>query len=142
MRAARDARAGTEVAAMTWKEELAGAEDTSGDEPREAIRRELEARGVAEGFARAAAEALLPFAEDLEGDRWKAVVSGVTLAYGVHRRSIESFQKTAQDLDEVDRLLGSFGTELRKLDEALEILAAYVARLRVQTGTPAARRVH
>ena len=127
---------------MSGKEALAGFDATPGDGPREAIRRELEARGVAEGFARAAADALFPFAEDLEGDRWKAVLSGVTLAYGVHRRSIESFRKTAQDLEEVDRLLGSFGTELRKLDEALEILAAYVARLRVQTATPANRRVH
>jgi hypothetical protein len=104
--------------------------------PLESLCRELERRGVAVGFARAAAEALMPFVEELAPEQWDGVLAGVTVAFGVHRRAAEAFRKTANDLDEVQRLLSSFGGELRKLDEALEILAAYAARLRTQTATP------
>ena len=39
--------------------------------------------------------------------------------------------------DEVQRLMGGFASELRKLDEALRTLAAFVARMRRQTANPA-----
>ena len=48
-------------------------------------------------------------------------------------------------LDEVQRLMGGFGSELRKLDEALRTLAAYVARMRRQTSSravPESRTLH
>ena len=70
------------------------------------------------------------------------MLSGVALAYGVHRRSIDAFRRTVTELEEVQVLLGSFGGELRKLDEAVEILAAYAARLRQHTTPPPPSNVH
>ena len=42
----------------------------------------------------------------------------------------------------MQHLLGSFSTELHKLDEAVEILAAYAARLRHSTAPPPGRTLH
>jgi hypothetical protein len=106
------------------------------------IRGELERRGVGDGFARAVSEQLEPFAGELSAEHVEAVIAGVTLAWGVHRRSVESFRRTATDLEEVQRLLSSFTGELHKLDEALEMLAAYAARLRTQTGAVPTRTLH
>jgi hypothetical protein len=106
------------------------------------IRSELERRGVSEGFARGVAAQLEPFVADLSDEQFTAVLSGVTLAYGVHRRSVEAYRRTAAELDEVQQLLGSFSGELAKLDEAVEILAAYAARLRHHTAPPPGRTLH
>ena len=106
------------------------------------IRGELERRGVGGGFARAVSEQLEPFSSELSAEHVEAVIAGVTLAWGVHRRSVESFRRTANDLEEVQRLLSSFAGELHKLDEALEMLAAYAARLRTQTGPVPTRTLH
>jgi hypothetical protein len=106
------------------------------------IRSRLEQRGLSEGFARAVAAQLEPFAAELSGEQLDAVLSGASIAYGVHRRSIEAFRRTAAELDEVQQLLGSFGDELRKLDEAVEILAAYAARLRQDTSPASSRTLH
>jgi hypothetical protein len=108
----------------------------------EAIRGELERRGLSESFARAVAARLEPFVGDLPEEQLAAVLSGVALAYGVHRRVVEVYRRTAAELDEVQQLLGSFAGELAKLDEAVEILAAYAARLRQQTAPPPKRTVH
>jgi hypothetical protein len=108
----------------------------------EGIRSELERRGISDEFARAVALQLEPFGADLSPEQFEAVLSGVALAYGVHRRSIDAFRRTVTELEEVQTLLGNFGTELRKLDEAVEILAAYAARLRQSTSAPPPRSVH
>jgi len=106
------------------------------------ISSELERRGLSEGFARAVSAQLEPFASELDKGHFEAVLSGVALAYGVHRRAVEAFRRTAAELDEVQHLLGSFGSELAKLDEAVEILAAYAARLRHHTKPTPPRTVH
>ncbi len=106
------------------------------------IRSELERRGVGTAFAQALSAKLEPFAADLPGEQLEAVLSGAAVAYGVHRRTIEAFRRTAAELDEMQGLLGSFAAELRKLDEAVEILAAYAARLRHHTAPPPARTLH
>jgi hypothetical protein len=110
--------------------------------PEPDIQGELERRGVGDGFARAVSEQLRPFASELPPEHVEAVIAGVTLAWGVHRRSVEAFRRTATDLEEVQRLLASFAGELHKLDEVLEMLAAYAARLRTQTRTSPTRTLH
>jgi hypothetical protein len=108
--------------------------------PRDAkgIREDLERLGVAPEFSRPASERLERFSSQLGADAYHAVLSGVALAYGIHCGALRGFQKTARDLDEVQRLMSGFSSELRKLDEALRALAAYVARMRRQTAEPAA----
>ena len=45
------------------------------------------------------------------------------------------------DLEEIHHLLDGFADELRKLDEALETLAAYLVRLQCRS-LPAGRTLH
>ena len=97
------------------------------------IRQDLEKLGVAPEFSRSVSERLERFSEELPPDTYDAVLSGVAMAFGIHRKGLEGFKKTARDLEEVQRLMGGFASELRKLDEALRTLAAYVARMRRQT---------
>ena len=101
------------------------------------IRKDLEKLGVAPEFSRAVSERLERFSAELAPDAYDAVLSGVAMAYGIHRKGLQGFKKTARDLDEVQRLMGGFASELRKLDEALRTLAAFVARMRRQTAVPA-----
>jgi hypothetical protein len=42
-------------------------------------------------------------------------------------------ERIAADLEEIHHLLDGFATELRKLDEAVETLAAYLIRLQTQS---------
>jgi len=113
---------------MRWKA-------TSRDVKR--IREDLEKLGVAPAFSHSVSERLERFAAELTPESYDAVLSGVAVAYGIHRRGLQGFKKTARDLDEVQRLMGGFASELRKLDEALRTLAAFVARMRRQTANPA-----
>jgi hypothetical protein len=101
------------------------------------IREDLEKLGVAPEFSRSVSARLERFAAELAPDTYEAVLSGVAMAYGVHRKGLQGFKKTARDLEEVQRLMGGFASELRKLDEALRTLAAYVARMRRQTANRA-----
>jgi hypothetical protein len=109
------------------------------------IREDLEKLGIAPEFSRSVSVRLERFSNELPADTYDAVLSGVAMAYGVHRKGLEGFKKTARDLDEVQRLMGGFASELRKLDEALRTLAAYVARMRRQTAkraVPERRTIH
>ena len=109
------------------------------------IREDLEKLGIAPEFSRRVSERIEGFSNELTPDTYEAVLSGVAMAYGIHRKGLEGLKKTARDLDEVQRLMGGFGSELRKLDEALRTLAAYVARMRRQTSSravPESRTLH
>ena len=108
--------------------------------PAERRRTEIQAalrrRGVATAFSNAICDRLAPFSEDLTPELYDAVLSGVAMAYGVQRRDAESLRGQdgeKPDFAEVERLMTGFLSELRKLDEALETLAAYVSRLRRET---------
>jgi hypothetical protein len=118
----------------------------------EHIRQDLEQRGVASGLS-------LPLAEQLEGltsglppDAYDALLRGIVLATrtrqidaspqprAVHDEASpgsggEQLRTAPEPLREVERLMGAFGTELKKLEESLETLAAYVTRLRTVSGS-------
>jgi hypothetical protein len=89
---------------------------------------------VASEFSASICDRLAPFSEDLTPELYDAGLSGVAMAYGVHRRGAEASRENGTNFREVERLMGGFVSELRKLDETLETLAAYVSRLRTQTG--------
>ncbi len=50
--------------------------------------------------------------------------------------------KASEELDELQRLMAGFAGELRKLEEALRILDAYLARMRTQTGSSKGHTLH
>lgn len=97
------------------------------------IQSDLERRGLAPELSHSLSRHLAPVVGDLAPDAYEAILGGVTLAYGARGSQVRDRSRTARDLEEVQQLLCDFGTELRKLDEALEVLAAYALRLRAQT---------
>lgn len=50
--------------------------------------------------------------------------------------------RTEAELDELQRLMAGFAGELRKLEEALRILDAYLARMRSQTASSQGQPLH
>jgi hypothetical protein len=104
------------------------------------IQADLVARGLDVALARRLAQAIEKRAAALDGGRYQGVVAGIALAVTAQRREVEALRKAADELGEMQRLLGSFTDELTKLDEALETLAAYVVRMK-HPQTPAPKRV-
>jgi hypothetical protein len=96
----------------------------------EAIQADLETRGIAAPLARRLAEAIAKRVAVLDAGRYQAVVAGIALAVNAQRKEMERLRLAARELGEVQRLLGNFTDELKKLDEALETLAAYVVRMK------------
>jgi hypothetical protein len=59
-----------------------------------------------------------------------------------HEKKLQlSTDRISADLEEIHHLLDGFADELRKLDEALETLAAYLVRLQSQS-VPGGRTLH
>jgi hypothetical protein len=102
------------------------------EQTRDRLRRDLEARGVDPLFADAVMARVELTAESASGQSWDAIIDGVEVAYHVHRKGQENLKKNLRGLTEVSRLMEDFGSEIRKLDENLKTLAAYLARMRDQ----------
>jgi hypothetical protein len=92
------------------------------------IREDLECRGVAPEFAVPVSARLVELADDLEPESYAAVLDGVAAAYGVHRADRS---RVARDESvEIHQLIHDFAVELKKLDEGLRILSAYLLKIR------------
>jgi hypothetical protein len=68
---------------------------------------------------------------------WEEVLKGVAQAY--HTSSDATAEVDA--LKEVCALMGQFSTELKKLDESLKVLGAYLGRIQQRMTAPAGSRV-
>jgi len=106
------------------------------DKTAERIRRDLEDRGVAPEFSRSISRRLARFTDELTSDTYEAVLSGVAMAYGIHCQRQPDLKRHFAGLEEVQRLMSSFSTELSKLEENLETLSAYVTRMKTRTSPP------
>jgi hypothetical protein len=69
-----------------------------------------------------------------------ALILGATLTLGAQAEQQASVDRNLREVKEVERLLGAFSGELEKLDEVLEVLAAYAQRMRTKP-TKTERRV-
>ncbi len=95
----------------------------------EQVRSDLEHRGIDPEFSRPVAERLIEVAADLSTDKYAAILDGVLAAYGVHREISGSHDAHFRYANELQRLMDGFGGELRKLDEGLRMLSAYLVRM-------------
>lgn len=111
--------------------------------PRARLRAELERHGVAPELAEAVAAQLAELAPVLPGARAQDLVAGAALACAVQgARPPAAAERGARDLEEVQRLMTAFVGELRKLDEALQLLATYLARIKARTAPEPAGPLH
>ena len=98
------------------------------DLPSAHIREDLERRGVSTEFSGSVSARLAEIAGDLSATEYDAVLEGVATAYAVHRQCEN--QNARAEAREIHRLVQDFAVELKKLDEGLRILSAYLVRMR------------
>ncbi len=104
------------------------AQEPLGVDP-EQVRSDLEQRGIDPEFSRPVAERLVAVAMDLSADEYAAILDGVSAAYGVHREISEPHDADLRQANELHRLIDGFTGELRKFDEGLRMLSAYLVRM-------------
>lgn len=126
---------------MRWKPEPANAPQESAVRSEDVVLRDrvsgdLQARGVAASDAEVLADRVV---QDLSGrtrEDYDKILDGVAIGLRIQTGISQDLSRSATDLQEIERLMSSFAGELTKLDEVLEVLAAYLRRLR--TASPAA----
>lgn len=108
---------------------------------RERLRRDLETCGIDPVFVDAVLARLGQCSHGARGSH-QAILDGVTAAYRAHQKGQENLRRRLRELGDMSRLMEDFAGELRKLDEALKTLAAYLGRMRTGTAVPDGRRLH
>jgi len=111
------------------------------EESTERVAADLEARGLDAAVAELVAGRIVSQLDGADRVRYDATLDGVVLSCRAHAEAAEELSHGASELREVERLVGSFATELSKLDETLEVLAAYLRRMRVAVGPEEGPRV-
>ena len=110
---------------------------------REQIRHDLERLGVGGELRDALCRRLEAIAATLSEDAYQAALAGIAAANEVHCVGEAALERSMGDLREIQRLLGAFSEEMRKLDEALRVLSTYVQRMRSKSSeTVRPRSVH
>lgn len=107
---------------------------------------EWEARLVDEGvsseWAPELARRLEPLHHELGHGSASTLIRAAAAAVEVHADAHAYVERNLRDVSEVERLLGAFSGELEKLDEVLEVLAAYAQRMRTKPSRKAAHTLH
>ena len=114
---------------MRDKPELDARAGESGELDLEQVRSDLEDLGIDPGFSRPVAQRLVSIAPGLTDVEYAAILDGVTAAYSVHRDRIAPSEARIRQGNELRRLMEGCTTELRKLDEGLQMLSAYLLRM-------------
>jgi hypothetical protein len=111
-------------------------------ELREQIRNDLERRGVAAELSQMLSQQLEDEASGANSERYESLLDGVALTCGVQEGAGAELVRSASEIREVERMMSAFAGELSKLDETLEVLAAYVRRMRTGADARNARTLH
>ncbi|MEZ4330383.1 MAG: hypothetical protein R3F35_01410 [Myxococcota bacterium] len=92
----------------------------------------IEAAGIDADWATRLAPRLAESQPALGRGSSSALIRGAALALALQSETQAHVERSLKDVREVERLLGAFTGELAKLDEVLEVLAAYAQRMRPQ----------
>ena len=80
--------------------------------------------------AKRVAEAMIEQLRVTGPEGYEDLLAGVRFSHQARSDVVSELNEMQQELKQIERLMGGFATELRKLDEVLEVLAAYVRRMR------------
>lgn len=116
------------------------APETAGFQQR--VCRDLESLGVSPGFSGPVAERIAALAGEVDEQTYSAVLDGVAVAFDAHRSDCEAIEDRSRDLEEIQRLMHGFASELRKLEEGLRIVSAYVLRMHSKAKGERGRILH
>jgi hypothetical protein len=98
--------------------------------------------GMSNDSASLLAEQLVPAHAKLGRGSAEALLLGATLTVEAQAHDRAGVARNLRDVREVERLLGAFTGELEKLDEVLEVLAAYAQRMRAKPSRPTGHTLH
>jgi hypothetical protein len=101
---------------------------------RRRIRADLEQRGVDQTLSLQMATRLAPLLKQTSSRTYGAALDAAVAAMGVAREGDSLEPNRAGDVAEIQRLMLGFTDELRKLEEGLRILSAFVLRMRTRAG--------
>ena len=100
----------------------------------------IAAAGITPEWATKLAPALAASQQEIGRDSATALIRGAALAVALQAESQAQVDRSLRDVREGERLLGAFSGELEKLDEVLEVLAAYAQRMRPHAPVGSPRR--
>jgi hypothetical protein len=95
----------------------------------EQVRSDLENRGIDPEFSGPVARRLVAIAAGLPASEYAAILDGVSAAYSAHRETSRPNGVNFRHGNELQRLMEGLTGELRKLDEGLQMLSAYLVRV-------------
>jgi hypothetical protein len=105
------------------------------------LRADLERRGLASELVQPLATRLAPLLDSVSTRAYGAALDAATAAAEVAREGVGAESAPASgeadragDVAEIQRLMLGFTDELRKLEEGLRILSAFVVRMRTRAG--------
>ena len=95
---------------------------------------DLEARGVSPGRAAQLASQLSQGKswERLSPEEYEALLDGASVTAAPEQGVAPTGEENVEQVREIERMMQAFAGELAKLDESLEVLSAYVRRMREQ----------
>jgi len=101
------------------------------DEPEEGeeIARELENRGVPRDASRPVAKRLIGPLSNLDPCSYAAALDGAAAAWAAQRAEHRVLERSARNIEDIEHLMQGLGDELRKLEEGLRVVSAYVVRM-------------
>jgi hypothetical protein len=93
---------------------------------------DLEARGVSPGRAAQLASQLSQGKswERLSPEEYEALLDGASVTAAPEQGVAPTGEENVEQVREIERMMQAFAGELAKLDESLEVLSAYVRRMR------------
>ena len=98
--------------------------------------------GVSEEWAARLAHRLESLHQEHGGESADALIRGAVAATEIQAEAHAWVERNMRDVKEVERLLSAFSGELEKLDEVLEVLAAYAQRMRTKPNRKPRHTLH
>lgn len=122
--------------------EISNFDEFDEDRLRERVCADLAKLGVLGEESKRIAKAILGQLRQTGPDAYEDLFAGVRFSQQARLDVVVDLKSTQREFRQLERLMGGFATELRKLDEVLEVLAAYVRRMRSSTGDGGENRLH
>ena len=107
---------------------------------RDEVSSSLQERGITSEDAGALADRLTPDVAERDRQGRGDYLDGVAMSWHALGDARGQLDGRLREIREVERLMGAFTGELSKLDEVLEVLAAYVRRMRSGNDSPREQR--
>ena len=119
-----------------------GRDDVRVIRSRSRIQGDLEEQGVGQDFSEPVAQLLETATRGFSAARYDAVLMGVAAAYAVYQHESDGLETARRDVAEIQGLMRGFADELRKVEESLRIVSAFVLRMHSKASQDPSGFVH